>query len=1462
MKNLSLADILSFPVVTVTPEFPVREALTLMHEKRISALVVTEKQHPVGVFTERDAVLLAYRNQDYEALRVEEVMGKPPLTATPEIDYREGYRIISEQNVRHLIVVDGTGVLAGIVSESDFLDLLGSEFMVRYKEVGALMTHNILTLPEDATVKEAVCLMGRDRVSCVVIEKNAQAVGIFTERDLIRLESNHEENASKPLSMVMSRPVRTVAVDMSLHEAIEIMDSEHIRRLVVVDEHKHITGLLTHHDIVKRLYSRHVEHLKEKLTEKEHALKEAAAKLQLEREFRRYEKYLTDSQRLAHIGSWELNLLTDHLWWSEESYKIFEVDPGQIDASYEAFLDLVHPDDREFVHNAYTESVANRTSYDIVHRLQFNDGRIKFVNEHCETFYDDEGKPLRSIGTVQDITENRESEIALLEGEEKLRLFIEHAPAALAMFDRQMRYVDISRRWVQDYGLENRNILGRSHYEIFPEIPERWKAVYRRGLEGEIIREDEDRLVRLDGTIQYLQWEVQPWYMADGAVGGIVIFTEDITKRKQIEEHYRTLFERTGTCMGMLEADGTFSLVNQTFAELAGSTSETLIGSSFIDFLDEADRERLQAYHAKRLRGEDAPESYEFKFISRKGNRGTGLLNAVYLPGTRQTIVSIIDITDRKRAESELIQRERELNAIVEAIPLMIFVKDAEHLKFVRFNTAGEEMTGHTKEELIGQSDYDFFPKEEADFFTARDKEVLASGKVLDVQEEPIHTPLGMRILHTKKIPITDENGKPRYLLGVSEDITERKQSEQTLRESEKKYRSLFNDAQDMIHIVDRKGNIVDSNPAELKTLGYSRDELLGKPLVELIAPEYRNKSKRMLGKVFKGETLSSYETVLLAQNGRRIDVEASDTAHLENGKVGSARAILRNITDRKAKEEQLRQAAAVYENTSEGIVITDKEARIISINDAFTAITGYSKDEVLGKNPNLLQSGHHDDLFYSQMWDSLQESGQWQGEIWNRRKNGQIFPEWLSISTIKDQLGALLNYIAVFSDISKIKKTEDELRFLAHHDPLTQLPNRLLLHERLEHSLERAQRKEGSVAVLFIDLDRFKEVNDSFGHPYGDLLLQKIAERLRKLLRDEDTVARVSGDEFVVVLEEIRSGNEAALVAQKILNAMSEPAMIEMNEITITGSIGIAVSSSDGTDATVLLKNADTALYRAKDQGRNSFEFFSEEMAASSFELLYLHNALHSALKKEEFIVYYQPQVNLETGKIIGTEALVRWNSPEMGLVSPMRFIPVAEDTGLIVPLGKWILREACLQMKRWLEAGTSMEYVAVNISGRQLSHNNIIETVKEALRYAALDARHLELEITESTIMKEERYVKLLNELKALGIRLSIDDFGTGYSSLLRLKHMPIDKLKIDQSFVSGIPKDQDDTKITQTVIALAESLNLDVIAEGVETREQAEYLLKKGCKKAQGYHYSRPVPPSELEEWIRSRLGKKLF
>jgi diguanylate cyclase (GGDEF)-like protein/PAS domain S-box-containing protein len=569
-------------------------------------------------------------------------------------------------------------------------------------------------------------------------------------------------------------------------------------------------------------------------------------------------------------------------------------------------------------------------------------------------------------------------------------------------------------------------------------------------------------------------------------------------------------------------------------------------------------------------------------------------------------------------------------------------------------------------------------------------------------------------------------------------------------------------------------------------------------------------------------------------------------------GKVFGVLGIQQDVTRRHLAEEKLRLAAAVFENTHDGIIITNARGLIVAVNRAFTTITQYPPEEAIGRTPSLLKSGRHDKDFYQSIWNDLREHGHWQGEIWNRRKDGEVYPELLTISSVPGDDGAVSHYVAVFTDISKLKRSEEQLRHLAHHDTLTDLPNRMLLHSRLEHSLARAHREQHKVVVMFLDLDHVKNVNDSLGHPAGDELLTLVAQRLLGRLREEDTLARIGGDEFVLVLEDLHNPDEAARIAGEIIEILSRSPfrLSSGHEIFIGASIGISFYPDDGQDGIQLVRNADAALYQAKKAGRNTYRFYTEELTRKAQQRLSLETRLRKALDADELTVFYQPQIDLASGRLVGMEALARWRHPEKGLISPAEFIPLAEESGLIVPLGEQILRKAMIQARTWHLDGHAGLRVAVNLSSHQLQRPDLSNQLRTLLEETGLDPGCLELEITESMLLEQgPNVLRNLEHIHSLRVCLSIDDFGTGYSSLTYLKRLPVHKLKIDQSFVRGIPDDPRDMQIAATIIAMARNLQLEVLAEGVETEAQLAYLRSKGCDTGQGYYFSPPVPAEEL-------------
>ena len=566
-----------------------------------------------------------------------------------------------------------------------------------------------------------------------------------------------------------------------------------------------------------------------------------------------------------------------------------------------------------------------------------------------------------------------------------------------------------------------------------------------------------------------------------------------------------------------------------------------------------------------------------------------------------------------------------------------------------------------------------------------------------------------------------------------------------------------------------------------------------------------------------------------------------------------------RRLHDEKLQvESKLQQAMAVIEHTSEGIILTDARGRIELVNKAFERITGYSEAEVLGQTPALLSSGRHSEEFYAAMWQRLNTDRKWQGEIWNRRKNGEVYHQWLTINTVLNQRHRASHYIAIFSDISEVKRSEAQLKYQAHHDVLTELANRTLFDNQLKHAIASAARHDYQFAVLFIDLDRFKEVNDRHGHQCGDRLLKDVASRLAGCVREADLAARLGGDEFVVLLDNIDSADAAAAVADKIVEIVAAPYRDGNLEHHLGCSIGIAVYPNDGRDHNELVRNADAAMYKSKERGGNTFSFYDSQLTLQTLARAHFLNSFKQGLDQGQFILHYQPVVDTRHSRITGIEALVRWQHPELGLLAPSDFIPQAETSGLIIPLGEWVLTEACRQMQLWLTRGIDAGIIAVNIAGLQLQRGKLLATLEQVLAITGLPAHRLELELTEPCAGNTAALSEAaLAQLKGIGVSIAIDDFGTGATSLIRLKRLPVNKLKIDRSLIVQLASNDADQALTRTIITLGEDLGLQIVAEGVEYNAQARSLASLGCHYAQGFLYGTPAAAVDIEPQLKSGI-----
>ena len=742
-------------------------------------------------------------------------------------------------------------------------------------------------------------------------------------------------------------------------------------------------------------------------------------------------------------------------------------------------------------------------------------------------------------------------------------------------------------------------------------------------------------------------------------------------------------------------------------------------------------------------------------------------------------------------------------------------------------------------------------------------KAALAAGCAYEIEYRIVDAGGVERWVMESGQPVDLGGDRAYWVDGIISDISERKDNQMRIEALLAEQGALLDNVMfGIVHVRERR--IVAANRRFDELFGYAEGALVGDSIAVLFpSPEdceaglARSAPLLMAGKDYSDELQFRRRDGSLfwgMVSGRALDPERPHAGSIW---------VYADASERRQAEEKLRLSATVLEHIADGVMVLDADGVIVATNPAYTGITGYSEAEAVGRHASLTR-GSHGAGFDDAMWRELSGTGFWRGEVRSVRKNGEAYIECLTVSAVRGENAGrdqVLHYVCVFSDITKAKESQDQLDHLAHHDPLTGLPNRLLFQDRLQHALARAGagRDDAArrLAVMFIDLDRFKNVNDTLGHHVGDELLKQVAGALAACLREGDTLARLGGDEFIVLLEDVDGERGARAVAEKLMRLFERPVLVSGYELFVSGSVGISLFPQDGLDANMLVRNADVAMYQAKSRGRNGYQFYSPDMAGEGVERLRMEALLRRAIEKDEIWLAYQPQVEIGSGCLIGVEALVRWNSPELGQVAPVRFIPLAEDTGFIAQLGAWVLDEACRQMVRWEQAGLRVPKVAVNLSGRQFDRGSVAPLVRRALADTGLAPQRLQLEVTESVIMNTGDALQYINDLHRIGVELAIDDFGTGYSSLAYLKQLPVQALKIDRSFIADITggpdSDPNDEAIAIAIIQLGKSMNLAVVAEGVESPAQAEFLLRNGCRRAQGYLYSKPLDAGQmLAQW----------
>ncbi|MDY6943481.1 MAG: PAS domain S-box protein [Pseudomonadota bacterium] len=1066
-----------------------------------------------------------------------------------------------------------------------------------------------------------------------------------------------------------------------------------------------------------------------------------------------------------------------------------------------------------------------------------------------------DGQIRNYVAIGRDVSEQRKAVQRLRESEQRFRAIFDQNPDPIFITDLEGCVISCNSAAAALAGKTPEELVGNS-FELAVAEDKRelaWEIIDRIVKERQPVRY-KTRSIDLNGRGRDIEATVVP-IVAGGKIVGLSALLKDISEREQTlsqlsqsEQRFRAIFDRNPAALFVSDLQGRIISSNQAASRLVGLPPEGMDGLTFRDMVTDEDIDNCFEGIRRAMGG----ETYLLSATGRRANGELRDVDVTIVPIIVEGVVSglavlIEDVTERNQAETRLKQSERHYRAIFDQNPAAIFVTDLQG-NITSCNHAAAAMAGVepgaveniTFPDLVHSEGHSsafeaFVAACKGETRRLVTRGLTSTGDVLDVD--------------VTIVPIVVE-AQVIGLAALVVDITETMQAQAKLVESEQYYRAVFDQNPFPVFVTNTEGRIVSCNAAAGALLASSPTELAGATINELVESTDKDATWNAFRAALDGK-MQHLVTQGVRRDGVHRDIECTLVPIVVDGESRGVTCIADDVTELRKAEEGLRLSAKALESVAEASAITDLSIRIVSVNKAFADITGFSGPEVKDKTPFDLMTDSNDPDLVSTIATAIAQAGHWQGEMWLARKDGEEYPVLMTISAVYDESGAVTHYATVFTDISQYKRYEERLEFMAHHDFLTRLPNRALFQERLENAIARAARHESMVSVLFIDLDQFKSINDSLGHGIGDDLLVKVSERLGGLVRGTDTVARLGGDEFAVLLEDLKDDQDLIRVADKIIAAFGSPFELEGYELFTSASMGIVCYPSDGEDAETLLKKADAAMYQAKDYGRNNYRFFSPEINAKAHEYLVLANNLRYALERDEFRLYYQPLIDLSTGEVRGVEALIRWQHPEFGLVSPVTFIPVAEATGLINQIGTWVLRTACVQGKKWQDAGFAPIRIAVNLSARQFRDAALVDTLNQILEETGLDGRWVELEVTESMMMENPSRVKdIMYALKKNHVSIAIDDFGTGYSSLSYLKEFPFDFIKIDRSFVMGIPGNKSDTSITETIIAMAKSLHIAVIAEGIETPDQEEYLLKQGCDEGQGYLFSKPVPADQLE------------
>jgi diguanylate cyclase (GGDEF)-like protein/hemerythrin-like metal-binding protein/PAS domain S-box-containing protein len=1093
---------------------------------------------------------------------------------------------------------------------------------------------------------------------------------------------------------------------------------------------------------------------------------------------------LIRAQNIARLGNWSYRVADGKIEWSDQLYTIFGRNKNDQVLTYKTLLSWIHPDHQD-AHNAYLQrmqSLSPATSANMEHlqyRILLPNDEERWVDVTFEAEFNADAQPTLFFGTVQDITECKQAELAISARDRQLKFITDHSPVYIAYCDTNEHYKFANQGYASLFGLQPAELVGQSISDILDkDAYSQARPHIEEALSGKTI-EYELSVTQPKGKT-YLLVRYCPELDKDHRVVGFIAAASDITTLKNTQQ-----FEQfRSAILELLAQDTPIRVVLEKIVTGIEALNQDMLCSI------------LLANPAETHLGEgispSLPDFYNQELASIAIDMGEGSCGTAAYIGRRVIVEDVLD-----------------------------------HPYWVPYRS----LTRRAGLRACWSQP----------FFSSLDR-ILGT---FAIYHRTIHIPTQQEI---------NQIEQTAHLVSVA---IENSRSNDRLRDSENRMRVLFEQAPLAYQSLDSEANILEINALWLEQMGYQRDEVIGRFIGDYIADDSQTMLQGEFPKFKASGKVDGPVFEMIRKNGSRFLWQVNGRISRDaEGRFLRTHCLMTDITERHQVQAKLQLAASVFSHAREGIVITDAEGSIVEVNDTFSRLTGYSHDEVIGQNPRILQSGRQSSAFYAAMWQSIATEGYWKGEIWNSRKNGEIYAELLTISTVHNSDGHVQNYVGLFTDISQMKAHQQQLEQIANYDILTNLPNRVLLADRLDQAIAQCQRHQQSLAVVFLDLDGFKDINDLHGHDVGDELLTIVSRHMSKALREGDTLARLGGDEFVAVIVDLDKIEDCEPVLQRLLEAASSPIIIRETALQVSASIGVTFYPQDLSDADLLIRHADQAMYTAKQFGKNCYQLFDtvndHDVKTHRDHVI----QIHSALVQQQFVLHYQPKVNLRTGTVIGVEALIRWQHPQQGLLLPGDFLPWIDDNPLDITLGEWVIDTALTQIADWQNVGMDLP-ISINIGAHQLQQDNFTSRLSELLaEHSEVKPHYLELEILETSALTDiTRISSMMHSCCALGVHFSLDDFGTGYSSLTHLRHLPATLIKIDQSFVRDMLEDPDDLSIVKGVISLASAFRREVIAEGVETMGHGDRLLEMGCELVQGYGIAKPMAAGLIPDWVNS-------